>query len=113
MLMRLMTTQRIQFSTYLRVIRIWAITESTVMQASQNGKASGEGSGMARLAPNRLSSETEVRARAANTGSMKRVSRAMAMTLTSAVSSSLDLLSQRICKVSPCSLAGRVQAYQP
>ncbi len=25
----------------------------------------------------------------------------------------LDLLSQRICKVSPWALAGRVQAYQP
>ena len=40
-LMTLMMTHSSQFSTYLRVIRIIAAMDNTIMQESQNGKASG------------------------------------------------------------------------
>lgn len=79
-LITLITTHRSQFSTYLRVIRIIAAIDSTIMQESQNGKASGCSTGIVTCNPSICIMATATRVRTANTGSIYRVIKPIAIT---------------------------------
>ncbi|MNT33318.1 hypothetical protein D3C72_1692400 [compost metagenome] len=63
-------THSSQFSTYLRVIRIIAAIDSTIMQESQNGNASGCSSGIVTFNPRLDITDTATRVRNPNTGLM-------------------------------------------
>src|SRR5690606_11209242 len=100
--MTLMTTQSSQFSTYLRVIRIIAAIDSTIMQESQNGKASGWSDGIVTFSPRPDITDTATRVRNANTGLIKTVIKAMATTQATNQAMAFGKGSQRICSSASC-----------
>lgn len=112
-LITLTITHSSQFSTYLRVIKIIATTDSTVIQESQNGKASGCSSGIVTCKPSACIRLTAIRVRKAKNGLINRVSKPIATTQAASQPSALLRGSQRICSSASWLLLCRDHAYQP
>lgn len=112
-LITLTITHSSQFSTYLRVIKIIATTDSTVIQESQNGKASGCSSGIVTCKTERLHQADRDPRQESKERVDKRVSKPIATTQAASQPSALLRGSQRICSSASWLLLCRDHAYQP